>query len=54
MFSLSVTPCAQQHQWSLYLNAPVFTTTVMMDSMLMEVASEDKVGALVKKPKYFF
>jgi hypothetical protein len=48
-FSLSVKPCAQQHSWSLYLNAPMFTTTVQLDSMQVDVAGEEKVKTLVDK-----
>jgi hypothetical protein len=49
MFSLSVKPCLQQHKWSLYLNAPIFTTTVIMDHVSMAVSSEEKVSDLVDK-----
>lgn len=49
MISLSVKPCLQQHKWSLYLNAPSFTTTVMLDSVPVEVASEEKVSDIFHK-----
>lgn len=49
MFSLSVKPCLQQHKWSLYLNAPSFTTTVILDCVPVEVTSDEKVSAVVDK-----
>lgn len=49
MILLSVKPCVQQHQWSLYLNAPQFTTTRILDSIPFEVADEEKVSDTVEK-----
>ena len=49
MLSLSVKPCLQQHKWSLYLNAPMFTTTVMLDNVPMEVTGDEKVRDTVDR-----
>lgn len=49
MISLCVKPCLQQHRWSLYLNAPMFTTTVMLDTIPLEVTGEEKVSDTVDK-----
>ena len=47
MPSLTVKPCAQRHEWNLYLNAAMFTSTVMLDPVSTEVDVTTKVGETV-------
>ena len=47
MPSLTVKPCAQRHEWNLYLNAAMFTSTTVLDPVRAEVDAMAKVGETV-------
>ena len=47
MPSLTVKPCAQRHEWNLYLNAAMFTSTTVLDPVNAEVDAMAKVGETV-------
>ena len=47
MPSLTVKPCAQRHEWNLYLNAAMFTSTTALDPVQTEVDAMAKVGETV-------
>ena len=48
MPSLTVKPCAQRHEWNLYLNASMFTSTTALDPVFIsEVNSAAKVGETI-------
>ena len=47
MPSLTVKPCAQRHEWTLYLNAAMFTSTTVLDPVNAEVDAMAKVGETV-------
>ena len=47
MYSLTVKPCAQRHEWTLYLNAAMFTSTMMLDAIPFEARGEKKVREMV-------
>lgn len=48
MPSLTVKPCAQRHEWNLYLNASMFTSTTALDPVFIsEVNATAKVGETI-------
>ena len=48
MPSLTVKPCAQRHEWNLYLNASMFPSTTALDPVFIsEVNSAAKVGETI-------
>ena len=48
MPSLTVKPCAQRHEWNLYLNAAMFTSTTVLDPVRdISVDATAKVGDTV-------
>lgn len=48
MPSLKVKPCAQRHEWNLYLNASMFTSTTALDPVFIsEVNATAKVGETI-------
>ena len=48
MPSLTVKPCAQRHEWNLYLNAAMFTSTTVLDPVRdVSVDATAKVGETV-------
>ena len=47
MPSLTFKPCAQRHEWNLYLNAAMFTSTTVLDPVRAEVDAMAKVGETV-------
>ena len=53
MFSLalSITPCEQQYSWSVYLNAPIFTTTQVLDTVSRDFLPHDVVRTPFAKLK---
>jgi len=47
MPTVTFKPCAQRHEWNLYLNAAMFTSTVVLDPVSADVDAVTKVGETV-------
>ena len=47
MPTVTFKPCAQRHEWNLYLNTAMFTSTVVLDPVSADVDAVTKVGETV-------
>lgn len=47
MYALTIKPCAQRHEWNLYLNAAMFTSTLVLDEVPFVANGKTTVRAMV-------